>query len=1032
MAFSFRVGTNWCHDFPKLARDAGFYFNTHSARVRVDWNRISSIDIERLIRERDFQTIDENINSVIDYCLESEYDVKILDPTFVKLFRLAQLAVEYLLYCKQYLDRSVVILKDELKNKLGENVKMKEDFEKLKKKLKETEEKCKDGSKASDAKSNMHGEIHQCPHCPKTFVSASFANAHLMRRHSNLSNVMSNSSPVHEEYRNETEKLHNEIKSLKERLNQTERVIRSETSKMTAHDEISRREKTLDSWGDEDMPSNDHYKRYQEEISNLKSMLFTEIRNIKRKENDSNQQGNELINENIKQLISQQENEIQKLRDQLQDHLESNRDEFRIKLNSQEDYWKSKLEKLEEQHRRDIESLFEQLKTAQESSNRMKCEYEEKVSFLERQSIDQSKLLSAQSERLTNITRDLIVNQNKSSAESSIQKPSRHKNLVETSHREAVNEKHHQHFSKHQTAKQSEKTKTSTKSDSSLDRVSLIDKQDELPQQTSSHKVAKTPQKSNHHKTKPVPTLPQSKITKKKGKYSALEEVEKSDNSTETESITGTEVDSEELTTTQSISTDDVSYSEEDNTDEKQSKNELLSPVSKEMMKEDLKDEFESKLRDLGIDPEWSGIPEATYGQKIESILHHQNILSKRYPEYKRIRRKLLEELGKKVSTSRTSQKKLVPQKRSLFNKAVSNVKSKALKAITEFKMQKSTDSPSSIASSKNSPSKEPQQTRMFGFELLPKKPTQRDIQEIKKQSELELDQREIESDQTKRRDTPGSRSNLLSKDNILKLVEPPKPTSQPRNPHLTIEEFMRSIEPIPKLDMTSTKVTSTPSTNKNNLLQDSYSSLNDSDDQSLNREQLWSLTSTKNNKSVLKTSSGSMGSAVKKKVIFDLDRENTSGKESAMLAKPNSESLQNDSINEKKEFKSLDWNTSSMTPERNRLVVAERSESPEKIQFKTSQSEKIADLSRKIQEKLDVSRRKPAGSIEAMFSTSSFQPDGNHEEIVEEDFDSEESMNVGTKNSSSQMEAAVQKGTNQMPRPAPRKQLLFDCKPLD
>jgi len=39
-------------------------------------------------------------------------------------------------------------------------------------------------------------------------------------------------SPVHDHYRIETEKLHNEIKTLKERLNQTERVIRNESNKL--------------------------------------------------------------------------------------------------------------------------------------------------------------------------------------------------------------------------------------------------------------------------------------------------------------------------------------------------------------------------------------------------------------------------------------------------------------------------------------------------------------------------------------------------------------------------------------------------------------------------------------------------------------------------------------------------------------------------------------------------------------------------------------------------------------------------------
>lgn len=100
-----------------------------------------------------------------------------------------------------------------------------------------------------------------------------------MRRHSNLSELVESSQqPVHEEYRAETEKLHNEIKTLKERLNQTERVIRSESSKMIAQNETSKRERMLSSLEDGDSMHDDQYRRYQEEISNLKAMLFTEIR----------------------------------------------------------------------------------------------------------------------------------------------------------------------------------------------------------------------------------------------------------------------------------------------------------------------------------------------------------------------------------------------------------------------------------------------------------------------------------------------------------------------------------------------------------------------------------------------------------------------------------------------------------------------------------------------------------------------------------------------------------------------------------
>ena len=31
----------------------------------------------------------------------------------------------------------------------------------------------------------------------------------------------------------------------------------------------------------------------------------------------------------------------------------------------------------------------------------------------------------------------------------------------------------------------------------------------------------------------------------------------------------------------------------------------------------------------MGLDPEWTGIPEATYKQKVEVIKHQQNIASK-------------------------------------------------------------------------------------------------------------------------------------------------------------------------------------------------------------------------------------------------------------------------------------------------------------------------------------------------------------------------------------------------------------------
>lgn len=54
------------------------------------------------------------IFQILDCVFESEFDVRILDEGVMKMFRLAQLAVEYQQFCRHYLDRSVYVLREEI------------------------------------------------------------------------------------------------------------------------------------------------------------------------------------------------------------------------------------------------------------------------------------------------------------------------------------------------------------------------------------------------------------------------------------------------------------------------------------------------------------------------------------------------------------------------------------------------------------------------------------------------------------------------------------------------------------------------------------------------------------------------------------------------------------------------------------------------------------------------------------------------------------------------------------------------------
>ncbi|KFV99034.1 Zinc finger protein DZIP1L, partial [Eurypyga helias] len=69
-------------------------------RVGVDWRRFSAIDVERVAREVDVATLQDHITGVT-FCN--------LDGERLKVLRMAQLSIEYLLHCQEHLGTSLAM-----------------------------------------------------------------------------------------------------------------------------------------------------------------------------------------------------------------------------------------------------------------------------------------------------------------------------------------------------------------------------------------------------------------------------------------------------------------------------------------------------------------------------------------------------------------------------------------------------------------------------------------------------------------------------------------------------------------------------------------------------------------------------------------------------------------------------------------------------------------------------------------------------------------------------------------------------------
>lgn len=85
-----------------------FHFQPH--RVGVDWRRFSAIDVDRVAQEVDVAVLQEHITSITFCSLDGErcpHCGQPADPILLKVLRMAQLSIEYLLHCQEHLETSL-------------------------------------------------------------------------------------------------------------------------------------------------------------------------------------------------------------------------------------------------------------------------------------------------------------------------------------------------------------------------------------------------------------------------------------------------------------------------------------------------------------------------------------------------------------------------------------------------------------------------------------------------------------------------------------------------------------------------------------------------------------------------------------------------------------------------------------------------------------------------------------------------------------------------------------------------------------
>ena len=165
-----------------------FQFRGRSGRERVDWRLLAAVDPDTVARNCDFDALQAVIENLAFADVQGEGMRTMADSNLVKLARLSQMCLEYLLFCQETLESQNKKAKDEAKKWETEVEQTRVEAKALNKRLMQMKKALRSYEHLSAARKEAGLDSHEpvdvfkC-HDGKLFVTEKHALAHIQKRY---------------------------------------------------------------------------------------------------------------------------------------------------------------------------------------------------------------------------------------------------------------------------------------------------------------------------------------------------------------------------------------------------------------------------------------------------------------------------------------------------------------------------------------------------------------------------------------------------------------------------------------------------------------------------------------------------------------------------------------------------------------------------------------------------------------------------------------------------------------------------------
>ncbi|KAM8922199.1 cilium assembly protein DZIP1L [Lycaon pictus] len=336
----------------------------------VDWRRISALDMDRVVRELDVATLQENIIHVTFCSLDQEVCHRCgqpLDPALLKLVRLAQLIIEYLLHCQNCLSTSITQLESRLQASLSQQEKGRQELERQAQEFKSVKEESRQRRKLISTLQQLLLQTgvysyHPCDLCDKAFTNVTFLQGHMQRKHLNMAEGAKQKpewlleEDVLEELRAKLKWTQEELEAQRE----AEKRRQLQEAEVSHQKEIETKKK-FDEWKEKERAS------LYEEIDKFKRSLWDEFKSVAKHNSMLEEklqmlqsQSHSMMEANIRYRLDKsgehfkQNQEIQALKEKvdIQEKLRQTQEveALKEKTDIQKTEWKRKMKELQKEH----------------------------------------------------------------------------------------------------------------------------------------------------------------------------------------------------------------------------------------------------------------------------------------------------------------------------------------------------------------------------------------------------------------------------------------------------------------------------------------------------------------------------------------------------------------------------------------------------------------------------------------------------------------------------------------------------------